>query len=95
MNQTLNALKTTGLSVRDMRNGIIKPRIRILNALAQIPTVQFNSATYSVGEAGPNAVITVSRTGVTSEASTVQYSTSDGAATASADYTATSRYACF
>jgi subtilisin family serine protease len=90
VSQMLSALNTTGLPVRDTRNGITKPRIQILNALAQLPTIQFSSATYSVGENGNTATITVTRTGLTSDVSTVQYSTSDGSATAGSDYTAKS-----
>src|ERR1051325_6056953 len=52
-------------------------------------TLQFSSATYSVNENGGTATITVTRTGDTSVATTVNYSSSNGTATNGADYTAT------
>jgi hypothetical protein len=51
--------------------------------------VQFSQAGYSVTEGG-TATITVTRTGGTAGPVTVNFATSDGSATASADYTATS-----
>ena len=53
------------------------------------PEVAFSDATYSVGEAGPVATITVSRTGNPSGSVTVDYATADGSAVAGIDYTAT------
>lgn len=50
---------------------------------------QLSSATYTVAENGGSITITVNRTGGTDPAS-VQYATSNGSATAGADYTATS-----
>jgi len=47
---------------------------------------QLDSAAYSVGEAGPVAKIKVTRTGGTAGGVTVDYATSDGSATAGADY---------
>ncbi|TMB69805.1 MAG: hypothetical protein E6J54_14905 [Deltaproteobacteria bacterium] len=88
VSQILGALQSTGASVT--RNSITKPRIRILNALAELPVMQFDSATYSVAEDGGSATITVNRTGVANDVSTVQYATSNGSATAPADYTARS-----
>jgi len=38
VDQVLNALTSTGLMVSDARNGISKPRIRLVQALAAIPT---------------------------------------------------------
>jgi hypothetical protein len=52
-------------------------------------TIQLSSATYSVAENGASITITVNRTGGTDPA-TVAYATSNGTATAGADYTATS-----
>ncbi len=43
------------------------------------PSVQLTSSTFSIGEAGTNLNVGVSRTGDTSEASTVEYTTSDTA----------------
>lgn len=52
-------------------------------------TLQFSGATYSVNENGASITITVNRGGGTDPAS-VHYATSNGSATAGADYTATS-----
>src|SRR5207245_1771775 len=90
VDQRLSALQGAGVPVTDARNSITKPRIRILNALGQAPVVQFDSATYSVDENGGSATITVTRSGVLSGVLTVRYATSNGTATAPADYTAKS-----
>lgn len=52
-------------------------------------TVQFTAASSSVSEASPFATITARRTGVLTTAATVEFSTSDGTATAGLDYGAT------
>jgi len=52
-------------------------------------TVQFSAPTYSIGEAGPTATITATRTGGSDGAISVGYATSDDTATAGSDYTAT------
>ena len=90
VDQLLSALQDAGLPVTDARNSITKPRIRILDALSELPALQFDSATYSVGEGEGSATITVTRTGSTTGVSAVQYATSNGTATAPADYTAKS-----
>ena len=54
------------------------------------PVVQLSSAAYSVGEDAGQVTITVTRTGGLSAGPTVDYSTSDGSASAGTDYTATS-----
>ncbi|MCM3872256.1 MAG: CSLREA domain-containing protein [Pyrinomonadaceae bacterium] len=53
-------------------------------------TLQFGSATFSVGEGTPNAIITVTRTGGTAGEARVNYATSNGTAIALRDYTAAS-----
>jgi hypothetical protein len=55
-----------------------------------LPTVQFDSATYSVDENAGPAIITVTLSVSSPVAVTVDYATSDGTATAGSDYTATS-----
>jgi hypothetical protein len=55
-----------------------------------VPTFAFSSSTYSVGEGDVNATITVNRGGATYVAADVDYSTTDGSATAGSDYTAAS-----
>src|SRR5207249_2799445 len=54
-------------------------------------SLQFSSATYSVGEGGGGAVITITRTGGTAGTTSVQFATSNGTATAGSDYTAVSQ----
>ena len=51
-------------------------------------TVEFASATYTVGEKGPVARITLKRTGGTASGVSVQVQTQDGSASAPADFTA-------
>jgi Tol biopolymer transport system component len=50
-------------------------------------TLQFSSATYSVGEGAGSIVVSVTRTGGSDGAVAVQYVTSDGTAAAGSDYT--------
>ena len=63
-------------------------------ALATSSVVQFASATYTVSEGG-SVVVTLLRSGDLSESALVTVSTSDGTATAGADYTAVSGTAAF
>jgi len=56
---------------------------------------QFGSATYSVNEGAGIATITVTRTGGTAGGASVQFSTSNGSATAGADYTAVTQTVTF
>lgn len=51
-------------------------------------SLQFSSATYSVGEAGPVATITVTRTGGSDGTVTAQYASTNGTATGGASCTA-------
>jgi hypothetical protein len=57
---------------------------------SQSGSFNFSAASYSVNEDGGNATITIKRTGGSDGAVSVQYATSDGTATGSADYTTTS-----
>ena len=52
--------------------------------------LQFNAATYSINENGGSATITVTRTGGSDNAVSVNYATSNGSATSGSDYTAAS-----
>jgi hypothetical protein len=54
------------------------------------PTVAFSSATYSVAENAGPATITVNLSGASAQTITVNYTTSDGSATAGSDYIAAS-----
>ena len=49
-------------------------------------SIQLSAANYNVGEAGSSAVVTVTRGGDTSAASTVDFATSDGTARQRSDY---------
>jgi Calx-beta domain len=60
-----------------------------------VPTFTFSSATYSVAENAGIKTITVNRGGDTSIATSVDYATSDGTASAGTDYTATSGHLDF
>ncbi|MGQ0622150.1 MAG: Calx-beta domain-containing protein, partial [Panacagrimonas sp.] len=51
-------------------------------------TVQLSGPTFSVGEAGPTASVTMTRTGGSAGAASVKLSTSNDTATAGSDYTA-------
>lgn len=57
---------------------------------AAIDGVQFSAESFTTPEANAPATITVTRTGNTASAVTVQYQTADGTATAGQDYTAVS-----
>lgn len=62
-----------------------------LSIIDSAGTIQFSSPTYSANEdGGITATITVSRVGGSNGAASVNYSTSDGSATAGSDYIATS-----
>ena len=58
--------------------------------VANYPTVTFSTSNFTANESDGTATVTVIRTGATAAASTVQYLTSDGSATAGVDYTAAS-----
>ena len=60
-----------------------------------IAAIQFSAFTYTVGEATATATITVVRTGALGTPVTVDFATSDGTATAGADYTAVARTLTF
>jgi hypothetical protein len=66
------------------------PAAAVLTILADSPLLQFSAATYSVGEKGKQATITVLRSGSTAAPVSVDYATGDGTASAPGDYTASS-----
>jgi hypothetical protein len=59
----------------------------VCNEVNQPGHVQFSSGSYTTTETSGSVVITVTRTLGTAETASVNYSTSDGSATANADYT--------
>ncbi len=58
--------------------------------IAEGGTIQFTTSSYQVNEAGGSITISVQRVGDTTPTTTVQFATSNGTATAGADYTAAS-----
>ena len=88
VSQMLAALQTSGQPVFDPLNGLTKPRIKILDALAQLPAVQFSAPTYTVDESSARATITVNRTGVAVGTLSAIYAVSAGTATSGSDFTA-------
>ena len=88
VSQMLAALQTSGQAVFDPANGLTKPRIRILAALDELPSLQFSSANYTFDESSGRATITVTRTGVTVGTLSANYAVSAGTATSGSDFTA-------
>ncbi|MCP4115534.1 MAG: hypothetical protein GY737_09040, partial [Desulfobacteraceae bacterium] len=67
----------------------LRPGYLFTGSISSLPgTLQFSSATSSVAENGGTATLTVTRSGGSDGAASVDYATSDGTATAGADYTA-------
>lgn len=67
----------------------IQPAIQVTGTIPAgggASTIQFSASDYSVAEDGRRAVITVTRTGNTAGAATVDYATSPGTATNRSDY---------
>jgi hypothetical protein len=82
----------TDNNVADFTNAVPAPRntsspVRLCGLPAPASTFQFESATYTVGEVDVFAEIFVTRTGDTSGSASVQYATSNEAATERRDYT--------
>lgn len=93
----LAALTSSGLPVTDTRNGVNRttPRIKVASALVAIGgalanTVQIGTVSSSPVREGGTVMVTVTRTGYSGGASTVNYATSNVRAIAGADYMATS-----
>ncbi|MFN2454775.1 MAG: SBBP repeat-containing protein [Pyrinomonadaceae bacterium] len=68
-------------------NGDLRSPFILKIANSSRSTLQFSAANYSVAEGDGNASITVTRTGDTSNAATVDYATYDGTASERSDYT--------
>src|SRR5205085_396419 len=65
-------------------------RLGVVNGNSSPGKLQFSTAEYSVSEGSGTVTITVNRTGGSAGVVSVHYSTTDGTATAPADYTAAS-----
>ena len=64
--------------------------LTVTYTLPQTGTIAFSGASYSRSESYTSATITVTRTGGSDGAASIQYSTTDGSATSGQDYTSTS-----
>lgn len=88
-----NALRSSGVPVRDYRNNLVKPRVDLDGALValgvDIDSVQFERAAYATGE-GATAILNVLRSGDLRKTSTVGYATVAQSASAGVDYVGTS-----
>jgi len=67
-----------------------QPYALVVSGSLESKSLQFSTAIYTVNENGGTATITVTRTGGTDGAVSVEYETSNGTATAGSDYEATS-----
>jgi hypothetical protein len=85
--------RTVALSLSSPSGGFLgTPSSATLTIVDPIPAarIQFSTAIYSVGETHKTATITVTRSGPTSTALSVDYATSAGTAVAGTNYTSTS-----
>ena len=82
--------KTVLLSLRDAGGGgrLVAPTNAVLTILDDESSVQFASAAYTVSESKSAVAVTLVRSGAAATAFTVTYATTNGTATAGADYTA-------
>jgi hypothetical protein len=88
----------TPSQVQDLKNGLLYLNVHSANFPAgeirgqfglspSLSSIQFNATNYLVGEGAGNLAVTVTRTGNTSNAVTINYATSNGTATSPTDYT--------
>ena len=76
-------------------NTYLGPNSSCLTIVSAPATVQFNAATYAVGEGAASVVITVTRMGDTTNAATVDYKTTSGTASSRTDYVTAARTMSF
>ena len=96
--KTATAPSTDLTKIGNIRNAWVPYFKSAVSNLAQVdtllpggePSIQFSAGNFSVSESAGSTNITVTRTGSTAEAVTVDYATSNGTATAGSDYTSTS-----
>ena len=79
----------------DEMNAYLGPNSSCLTIVSSSATIQFNAATYAVGEGGASVVITVTRLGDTTSAASVDYTTISGTASARTDYVTAARTMSF
>src|SRR6185436_2278990 len=94
-------INLTPAQVQNLKNGLFYINVHSSNFLTgeirgqfasslSAQSVQFGATSYVVNENAGNVVVTVTRIGNVSNPATVNYSTSNGTATQSGDYTSTS-----
>ena len=81
---------TITVTATDNSNNSSTDTLTVTYTPAQTGTIAFSQAAYSRSEGYTSATITVTRTGGSDGAASIQYSTSDGTATAGSDYTSSS-----
>jgi hypothetical protein len=86
--ETVNLALSNAQPTNDASLGT--PNKAVLTIVDDDSNVQFSVASYVVDESAGKATIEVTRTGLTTGTSTVNYATGDGTALAGQDYTATS-----
>ncbi|MEN8216500.1 MAG: Calx-beta domain-containing protein, partial [Pseudomonadota bacterium] len=84
-----NHLTATDPDLRDWLNNITPDWELTQTPCSQEGTLQFSLSAYSTSENGGQAIITVTRTGDSNGAASIDYATTDDTATAGSDYTAT------
>ncbi len=90
-NETINVTlsnPTGGATLGSQVTGVLT--IQDDDVATQPGALRFSNSSYSLAENGGTLTVTVTRTGGTSGAVSVNYATSNGSATAGSDYTATS-----
>ena len=87
-NETLTVALTSPTGGATLGNPSSTTVTIVDNETPQPGQFQFNNAIYSVGEGGGQITITVTRTGGSDGAASVNYATSNGSATAGSDYNA-------
>ena len=88
----------TAAQVQDLKNGLFYVNVHSSNfptgeirgqfgLFSSASSIQFNATSYVVNEGGGSVAVTVTRTGNTANAATINYATNNGTAVAPSDYT--------
>ena len=86
----VSGTNTITVTATDNSNNSSTDTLTVTYTPAQTGTIAFSQAAYSRSEGYTSATITVTRTGGSDGAASIQHSTSDGTATAGSDYTSSS-----